>query len=69
MLPELLSKGAMPEVCGKAAILSPVDDLEKLVENLARVLTSPTEAQTLREAGANQARRFSWEVAAVSVDI
>jgi glycosyltransferase involved in cell wall biosynthesis len=51
---------AMPEVCGRAAILSPVDDVNALVENLARVLTSADQAEALRRAGAEQARRFSW---------
>jgi glycosyltransferase involved in cell wall biosynthesis len=51
---------AMPEVCGRAAVLSPVEDVGALVENLVRVLTSAEEAETLRRAGAEQARRFSW---------
>ena len=52
---------AMPEICGNAAILSPVDDLEALVNNLARILTSSEQAETLRRQGATQARRFSWD--------
>jgi len=51
---------AMPEVCGRAAVLSPVDDVPALVENLGRVLTFADEAEGLREAGVAQARRFRW---------
>ncbi|MCC6422984.1 MAG: glycosyltransferase [Phycisphaerales bacterium] len=51
---------AMPEVCGQAADLSPVDDLPALTENLARALTDPTHAEQLRRAGAAQAQKFQW---------
>jgi len=51
---------AMPEVCGPAAELSPVDDVPALVERIARVLTDGQHADALRRAGAEQAQRFQW---------
>ena len=51
---------AMPEVCGHAAVLSPTDDAQALVRNLVDLLTHPTQAQTLRHAGYEQARQFQW---------
>ena len=51
---------AMPEVCGNAAILSPVDQIAPLVDNLHRVLTDAETAQSLRVQGALRARQFRW---------
>jgi len=58
---------AMPEICGRAADLSPVDDLPALIENLARALTDADHAQRLRQAGAVQAQRFQWQQTAVKM--
>jgi glycosyltransferase involved in cell wall biosynthesis len=52
---------AMPEVCGTAAELCPVDDAPALVQRLAHVLTDPGHAECLRRAGAQQAQKFQWE--------
>jgi glycosyltransferase involved in cell wall biosynthesis len=51
---------AMPEVCGDAAELSPVDDLGGLVQRISRVLLDPAHAHELRLRGARRAARFSW---------
>jgi glycosyltransferase involved in cell wall biosynthesis len=51
---------AMPEVCGKGAILSPVDDVRALAENIYRVLSDSETAEQLRRAGAENCLRFSW---------
>jgi glycosyltransferase involved in cell wall biosynthesis len=55
---------AMPEVCGPAAELCPVDDLPALVDRLARVLSDPARADELRRRGAEQVRRFRWATTA-----
>jgi glycosyltransferase involved in cell wall biosynthesis len=51
---------AMPEVCGNAAILSPVDDVAALTDNLYRVLSEPALAQQMRLDGAQNCQRFAW---------
>ena len=51
---------AMPEVCGDAADLSPVDDVAALADRLARVMTDPAHADELRRRGAQQTARFHW---------
>jgi glycosyltransferase involved in cell wall biosynthesis len=52
---------AMPETCGEAAILSPVDDVAALAENIARVLTEAELARALRERGALRVPLFRWD--------
>lgn len=52
---------AMPETCGDAAVLSPVDDVPALAGNLARVLTDSDLAQTLRTRGAARVPLFRWD--------
>ena len=55
--------GALPEVCGDAALL--VDPgAEGLAEGLLAVLTSTEVHGRLRDAGPSQAATFSWELAA-----
>jgi alpha-1,3-rhamnosyl/mannosyltransferase len=54
----------MPEVCGDAAELVAVDDLDQLVDRIASVLTDPGRAERLRAAGRDNVRRFDWNVAA-----
>jgi glycosyltransferase involved in cell wall biosynthesis len=51
---------ALPEVCGEAAIRCPPDDLESLVDCLARALTDRDLTEQLRAAGAERAQYFSW---------
>jgi len=52
---------AMPETCGDAGVLSPVDDAAALADNIARVLTDARLAQTLRERGARRVPLFRWD--------
>jgi glycosyltransferase involved in cell wall biosynthesis len=52
---------AMPEVCGDAAILSPVDDVESLARNLEVALTDSAKVQQLRERGAQRVQKFRWD--------
>ena len=55
--------GALPEVCGQAALL--VDPgPEGLAEGLLAVLESTEVAGRLRAAGPTRAATFSWDVAA-----
>jgi glycosyltransferase involved in cell wall biosynthesis len=58
---------AMPEVCGDAAILSPVDDVERLVENLHIALTDTPRVQHLRERGTARVSMFRWDETAESM--
>ncbi len=53
-------RGAIPEVAGDAALLMDAEDAEALARHLIRVLSSPDEAQRLRERGFARAARFSW---------
>jgi glycosyltransferase involved in cell wall biosynthesis len=52
---------AMPEVCGNAADLVPVDDLTSLVETLAVALTDSTHASERVRLGREQVQRFAWK--------
>ena len=52
---------AMPEVCGSAAQLCPVDDVDALADRIAAVMTTPSLADELRRNGAEQAQRFGWQ--------
>jgi glycosyltransferase involved in cell wall biosynthesis len=51
---------AMPEVCGDAADLCPMDDLNELKTRLARTLTDGAHAERLRQAGLEQIKRYRW---------
>lgn len=51
---------AMPEVCGEAAVLSPVDQVEALADRLAEVLTNASLAEDLRRRGIDRIGRFTW---------
>jgi glycosyltransferase involved in cell wall biosynthesis len=53
--------GAVPEVCGDAALIVPVGDLDALAEALATVLDDPSRAEELVAAGHKRAALFSWE--------
>jgi glycosyltransferase involved in cell wall biosynthesis len=50
----------MPEVCGDAAILSPVDEVKPLARNLEIALTDSARVQQLRERGAQRVQKFRW---------
>ena len=52
---------AMPEVCGDAAELCPVDDVQGLADRVARLMTEPARAACLRERGVQRIQKFQWE--------
>jgi glycosyltransferase involved in cell wall biosynthesis len=60
---------AMPEVCASGAILSPVDDVSALTENLYRVLTDESVAEPLRQRGAQNVQRFHWRDTAAKMAV
>jgi glycosyltransferase involved in cell wall biosynthesis len=49
------------EVVDGAGVLVPVDDVEALAEELARLLGDPGQRAALAEAGRSRAARYSWE--------
>jgi glycosyltransferase involved in cell wall biosynthesis len=58
---------AMPEVCGDSAILSPVDDVDSLADNLHRALTDRALVEQLRRRGAQRVQRFRWDQTAAGM--
>ena len=58
---------AMPEVCGDAAILSPVDDVDALARNLEIALTDTAKVHHLRDRGAARVHVFRWNETADSM--
>ena len=63
---------AIPEVCGKAALLCGMDDLPGLVNTIAKVVLDPFVAEEMRRAGLSTLQRYSWgkagEQMAVALD-
>jgi glycosyltransferase involved in cell wall biosynthesis len=51
---------SLPEVGGKAALLVPPQDSDRIAQEMARVLDDPQLRLELRAAGRIQASRFSW---------
>jgi glycosyltransferase involved in cell wall biosynthesis len=56
-------RGALPEVCGSAALLVPAT-AEGIADGLVEVLTDGTQAAELRARGPARAAAFSWSSAA-----
>lgn len=56
--------GALPEVCGEAALLADPANPRDIAAAVARVLDEPGLADRLREAGRVRAAGFTWEQAA-----
>ena len=54
------NRGALPEVVGTAGRLIDPDDAEALRHAIAEVLQNRAERDRMREAGWQQARRFTW---------
>ncbi|MEN0109706.1 MAG: glycosyltransferase family 4 protein [Planctomycetota bacterium] len=52
---------ALPEVCGEAAIVSPVDDPRALADNLERLLSDSALVDRLRQLGQERVLRFQWK--------
>jgi glycosyltransferase involved in cell wall biosynthesis len=57
-------RGALPEVAGDAGLVCAPDDLDGLAAAMARILTEPGLAASMRERGFRQAARFDWRIAA-----
>ena len=53
-------RGALPEVCGGAAVLVDPDERGSICHGIERVLREPGLAERLAERGAARARDFSW---------
>lgn len=53
--------GALPEICGKGAMLVQPDDQEGIVAGLGRLLLDTRLREELIETGRRNARRFSWD--------
>jgi glycosyltransferase involved in cell wall biosynthesis len=58
------SGGALPEVCGDAALLVAPDDAEGLANALHRLLDSPDERRMRISAGRRRAAAFTWDATA-----
>jgi len=56
--------GALPEVCGDAAIYADADDAEAWADAIASVVGDPDLRRRMIALGASQAARFSWDDAA-----
>ena len=66
--PVVVSDAAsLPEVTGDAAVAVPPDDVDALADALARVLLDDAVRATLRAAGLERARTFTWEAAATQL--
>jgi glycosyltransferase involved in cell wall biosynthesis len=53
--------GACPEVVGKAGLQVDPYSPEAIADGIARVLTEPNLASTMRERGLLRAQEFTWE--------
>jgi len=54
------SVASLPEVGGKAAVLVPPTDTQRIAQEMQRVLDDPQARTEMRAAGRIQATRFSW---------
>ncbi len=55
------SRGALPEVVGRAGLIVDAEDVAGLATAMDRILKDPALAQACSLAGIEQARRFSWD--------
>jgi glycosyltransferase involved in cell wall biosynthesis len=58
------SRGALPEVVGRAGLIVDPDDVAGLAAAMNRILSDPAFAGACSAAGIAQARRFSWDASA-----
>lgn len=59
--------GALPEVCGDAAIHCAPDKAENWVEAITRLSNDPEYRSQVAKAGAHHASRFTWRAAAIKL--
>lgn len=60
-VPLLISRrGALPEVCGEAAVYFEPEDPRGMASAVADLLDSPARLEDLRQRGADRVRLFSW---------
>jgi glycosyltransferase involved in cell wall biosynthesis len=60
-------RASLREVAGSAALVFDPEDSRSIADAVTRLLDDPAEAQRLREAGREQAGRFTWEATARGV--
>ncbi len=53
--------GALPEVCGRGAMLVDPDDMDEIISGLRRLLFDEPLRAELSEIGMKNAQRFSWD--------
>jgi glycosyltransferase involved in cell wall biosynthesis len=58
------SRGALPEVVGRAGLIVEPDDIAGLTAAMDRLLSDPALVRTRVAEGLEQSRRFSWDVSA-----
>lgn len=58
-------RGALPEVCGDAAVYIDPDDPRGIATAVAELLASPARLEALRSRGTERVRQFSWTTSAV----
>ncbi len=61
------NRGSLPEVIGDAGLLIDPDDLESLVDAMARLARDPALRATCAQRGLERARQFSWDQTARDV--
>jgi glycosyltransferase involved in cell wall biosynthesis len=52
---------SIPEVAGKASVLTPTGDIEQLMHSINNVLTDKRLRDKIRKEGIKQAKQFTWE--------
>ena len=57
-------RGALPEVCGDAAVYVDPDDPRGMAAAIAELLADPERLEDLRQRGVARARQFSWTASA-----
>jgi glycosyltransferase involved in cell wall biosynthesis len=61
-------RGALPEVCGDAALLVDPDEPSAITQAVLTACEDPLRAALLRAAGIDRAQRYTWERAAGACD-
>jgi glycosyltransferase involved in cell wall biosynthesis len=61
-------RGALPETCGDAALLTDPDDPDAVASAVLRAVADESERALLRAAGLERAAGFTWARTAVATD-